>query len=106
MRSPRIRAALIMPCLAISLAAYAHSDDLAPVDPAAPTDFRVTLPAPPDGVTACLKTGFPAIPDRDLTTSDVVRIIGKAKLQNRAKSACGPRALAWIKAVQRDFAKP
>ena len=79
---------------------------MAPVDPATPTDFRVTLPAPPEGVAACLKTDFPAIPDRDLTTSDVVRIIGKAKLQDRAKSACGRRALAWIEAVQRDFAKP
>ena len=66
----------------------------------------MTLPAPPDGVAACLKPSFPMIPDRDLTTADVVRIIGKAKIQDRAKTACGRQALAWIEAVQRDYAKP
>ena len=66
----------------------------------------MTLPTPPAGVAACLKPSFPAIPDRDLTTADVVQIIGKAKIQDRAKTACGRRALAWIEAVQRDFAKP
>ena len=105
MRCPVIRAALILPCLATSLAGCATSDPPV-IDPAAPTDIRVTLPVPPAGVAACLKASFPAIPDRDLTTADVVRIIGKAKIQDRAKTACGQRALAWIEAVRRDFAKP
>lgn len=105
MRSPTIRAVLSPLCLAIGLGACAHSEPPA-IDPAAPTDIRVTLPAPPAGVATCLKASFPAIPDRDLTTADVVRIIGKAKIQDRAKTACGQRALAWIEAVRRDFAKP
>jgi hypothetical protein len=66
----------------------------------------VTLPAPPNGVEACLRKSFPEIPDRSLTTGDVVRIIGRAKILDRAKAACGLRALAWIEAVRRDFAKP
>jgi hypothetical protein len=72
----------------------------------APADIRVTLPEPPAGVAACLKRSFPDIPDRALTTADVVRIIGRAKVQDRAKEACGLCALAWINAVRRDFAKP
>lgn len=88
------------------LGGCAHFEADAPaIDPAAPTDIRVTLPAPPAEVAACLRTSFPAIPDRDLTTADVVRIIGRARVQDRAKTACGQRALAWIDAVQRDFAK-
>lgn len=76
------------------------------IDPAAPADIRVTLPAPPEGVEACLRKSFPEIPDRSLTTGDVVRIIGRAKTLDRSKSACGARGLAWIEAVRRDFAKP
>ncbi|MGU3387310.1 hypothetical protein ACLBYG_22560 [Methylobacterium sp. D53M] len=66
----------------------------------------MTLPEPPADVATCLKRSFPEIPDRDLTTADVVRIIGRAKVLDRAKTACGLRALAWIDAVRRDFAKP
>lgn len=76
------------------------------VDPSAPTEIRVTLPEPPAGVATCLKTSFPDIPDRDLTTADVVRIIGRAKLLDREKTRCGQRALSWIAAVRRDLAKP
>jgi hypothetical protein len=72
----------------------------------APADIRVTLPEPPAGVAACLKRSFPEIPDRDLSTGDVVRLIGRAKTLDRSKAACGARALAWIEAVRRDFAKP
>jgi hypothetical protein len=76
------------------------------IDPLAPADIRVTLPEPPEGVAACLRESFPDIPDRSLTRGDVVRIIGRAKVLDRAKAACGGRALTWIEAVRRDFAKP
>ncbi|MCJ2055528.1 hypothetical protein MKL09_03060 [Methylobacterium sp. J-048] len=66
----------------------------------------MALPAPPESVEACLRASFPDIPDRSLTRGDVVRIIGRAKVLDRAKSACGERALAWIAAVRADFAKP
>lgn len=94
-------------CLAISAGGCAHFDDEAPaIDPAAPAEIRVTLPDPPSDVAACLRRSFPEIPDRSLTTGDVVRIIGRAKTQDRAKTACGLRAMAWIQAVRADFAKP
>ncbi|MGU3668196.1 hypothetical protein ACLBX9_28760 [Methylobacterium sp. A49B] len=64
------------------------------------------MPEPPEGVAACLREAFPDIPDRSLTRADVVRIIGRAKVLDRSKAACGERALAWIAAVRRDFAKP
>jgi hypothetical protein len=101
-----IRAAIALACLATCLGACAHSDDLPAIDPAAPADIRVTLPAPPEGVEACLRRSFPKIPDRSLSTGDVVRIIGRAKVLDRSKAACGSRARAWIEAVRRDFAKP
>ncbi len=92
--------------LATCLAACAHSEPIPALDVSAPADIRVTLPAPPADVAACLKRSFPEIPDRSLTTGDVVRIVGRAKILDRAKTACGQLALAWITAVQRDFAKP
>ncbi|MCJ2067466.1 hypothetical protein MKK75_01365 [Methylobacterium sp. J-030] len=66
----------------------------------------MTLPAPPAGIEACVRASFPEIPDQSLTRSDVVRIIGRAKVLDRSKAACGARAQAWIDAVRRDFAKP
>lgn len=94
-------------CLATGLGACASSRDAAPaIDPAAPIDIRVTLPAAPEGVEACLRARFPEIPDRSLTRGDVVRIIGRAKVLDREKARCSARALAWIDAVRRDFAKP
>ncbi len=92
--------------LATSLAACAHSDGLPVVDPAAPADMRVTLPPPPPDVEACLRRSFPEVPDRDLTSADVVRLIARAKILDREKRACGLRAVAWIAAVRRDFARP
>lgn len=92
--------------LATCLAACVHSDGPPAIDPAAPAEIRVTLPEPPSDVAACLRRSFPEIPDRSLTTGDVVRIVGRAKVLDRAKTACGARALAWIEAVRRDFAKP
>ena len=94
-------------CLGFGLSACAGSRDLAPaIDPAAPADIRVTLPAPPEGIEACVRASFPDIPDRSLTRADVVRIIARAKVLDREKARCSDRALAWIAAVRRDFAKP
>jgi hypothetical protein len=99
-----VRMLAVSACLAISAAGCVHSDGPAAVDPRAP-DFRVTLPAPPEGVEACLRKAFPEIADRAQTQAEVVRIIGQAKVNDRAKTACGLRALAWITAVRRDFAR-
>ncbi len=87
-RAP-VRTLAALACLATSLAACAHSDGAPAVDPLAP-GFRVTLPPAPEGVAACLQRAFPEIPDRALARSDIVRIIGQAKVQDRAKTACGP----------------
>ena len=107
MRSPTIRAAMALACLGISLGGCASFSDAPPaIDPAAPADIRVTLPAPPKGIEACVRASFPDIPDRSLTRGDVVRIIGRAKTLDRQKARCGARAQAWIDAVRRDFAKP
>jgi len=91
--------------LGISLGACARSEPVPALDLAAPADIRVTLPPPPAGIAACLARPFPAIPDRDLTTGDVVGIVGGAKQLDRVKTACGRRALTWVEAVRRDFAK-
>ena len=98
---------MALACLATGLGGCAHSEaDLPAIDPVAPTDIRVTLPAPPEGIEACVRASFPDIPDRSLTRGDVVRIIGRAKMLDRQKARCGARAQAWIDAVRRDFAKP
>jgi|GEM_PF-3416302 len=94
-------------CLSLSAGGCASSRIEPPaIDPAAPLDIRVTLPAPPAGIEACLRGSFPDIPDRSLTQGDVVRIIARAKVLDREKSRCSGRALAWIAAVQHGFAKP
>ncbi len=94
-------------CLGFGLSACAGSKDFVPaIDPAAPAQIRVTMPAPPEGIEACVRPSFPDIPDRSLTRADVVRIIGRAKILDRSKAACGARAQAWIAAVRRDFARP
>ncbi|MGU3386931.1 hypothetical protein ACLBYG_20640 [Methylobacterium sp. D53M] len=102
-----IRAAMASACLGFGLSGCASFRAGPPaINPLAPADIRVTLPEPPEGVTDCLRQSFPEIPDRSLTRGDVVRIIGRAKVLDRAKVACGGRALAWIEAVRREFAKP
>lgn len=68
--------------------------------------MQVTLPPPPAGVEPCLRKSFPEIPDRALSKADVVKIIGQAKVLDRAKTACGERAVEWIRDVRTDFAKP
>lgn len=74
------------------------------VDPIKP-EARVTLPALPDDLRACLRKTFPEIPDRDLTQSDVARILGEAIVLDRAKTACGERALAWIEQTRRALGR-
>ncbi|MGW5960377.1 hypothetical protein [Methylorubrum thiocyanatum] len=81
------------------------TSDLPPVDPRLGADIRVTLPMPPEGVGPCLRRSFPEIPDRALTRADVVRIIGQAKVLDRAKTACGERAVRWIEDVRATFAR-
>lgn len=83
------------------------SSDPAPIDLSAPaeTAYRVTLPTPLEGVEACLRKAFPEIPDKDLTTREMIRILGKAIVQDKAKTACGLRAVAWIERVRRDLAR-
>lgn len=105
MTCARIRTLAALACLATSLAACAHSDGAPAVDPLAP-GIRVTLPQAPEGIAPCLQRAFPEIPDRALSRADIVRIVGQAKVLDRAKTACGLRALDWIEAVRADFAKP
>ncbi|WP_158684236.1 hypothetical protein [Methylobacterium sp. 285MFTsu5.1] len=90
-----------------SLAACATSEGPAPVSPlvAAHDAYRVTLPPAPEGVEPCLRKAFPEIPDRALTRRDIVRIVGEAKVQDHAKTACGLRALEWIRRVRSDLAR-
>jgi hypothetical protein len=88
--------------IATSLAACVTSNGPAPVTG---SGYRVALPAAPAGVEACLRRAFPEIPDRALTKADVVRIIGEAKVLDRSKTACGERAVSWIRDVRRDLAK-
>ncbi|KQP11140.1 hypothetical protein ASF28_08840 [Methylobacterium sp. Leaf99] len=86
------------------LAACVTSDGPALIDSRAP-GIRVTLPDAPADVGPCLRQTFPEIPDRALTRADIVRIIGAAKVLDRAKTACGARAVAWIEDVRRDLAR-
>lgn len=99
-----MRALLASAFLAATLAACTTSDGPPAVDPRAP-DIRITMPDAPVDVGPCIRQAFPDIPDRSLTRTDIVRIIGTAKVLDRAKTRCGERALAWITAVRRDLAK-
>jgi hypothetical protein len=57
------------------------------------------LPPIPADLQACLTRQFPAIPARALTRDDVFKIIVDAKRLDKAKTACGVRAIDWMKAV-------
>lgn len=104
MRSAPIRTAIACACLGTCLAGCVTSDGPAAFDPRAP-GIRVTLPDAPSDVGSCLRQAFPDIPDRSLTRADIIRIIGAAKVLDRAKTACGARAVAYIDAVRRDLAR-
>lgn len=105
MLSPKTRIAIASALTAVSLGACVSSDGPPAIDPGAPRSIAVTLPAAPAGITPCLRQAFPEIPDSALSKADVVRIIGAAKVLDRAKTACGERAVRWIEAVRRDFAR-
>lgn len=66
---------------------------------------RPALPAPPADLAACFARAFPEIPARAFGRGEAVRIIANAKLLDRAKSACGERALAWAADVQREYGR-
>ncbi|MGU3284694.1 hypothetical protein [Methylobacterium mesophilicum] len=66
---------------------------------------RPVLPVPPD-VKVCFAKAFPEIPADGFSRITAVRIIAEAKLLDRAKSACGNRALAWIDDVTAQFGRP
>ncbi len=67
---------------------------------------RPAIPAPPADLAACFARAFPEIPDRAFGRAEAVRIIANAKLLDRAKSACGGRALAWIADVHAEYGRP
>ncbi|MGE8128505.1 hypothetical protein ACQKQD_16140 [Methylobacterium sp. NPDC080182] len=66
---------------------------------------RPVLPPVPADLEACLHREFPEIPERAFGRRDAVRIIADAKLLDRAKPACGDRALHWMKAVVAAFGR-
>ncbi|UYW28242.1 hypothetical protein OKC48_06900 [Methylorubrum extorquens] len=67
---------------------------------------RPALPPIPADLEACLHRSFPEIPARAFGRREAVRIIADAKLLDRAKSACGDRALEWMKGVSAAFGRP
>lgn len=67
---------------------------------------RPAIPAPPADLAACFARAFPEIPDRAFGRAEAVRIIANAKLLDRAKTACGERALAWIAQVRAEYGRP
>lgn len=72
-----------------------------PLDVAA----RPAIPAPPADLAACFARAFPEIPERAFGRAEAVWIIANAKLVDRAKSACGERALAWIETVRVEYGR-
>jgi len=63
------------------------------------------LPPVPADLAACFARAFPEIPDAAFGRAAAVRIIATAKLLDRAKSACGGRALAWIADVHAEYGR-
>lgn len=66
---------------------------------------RPALPPVPSDLQACFARTFPEIPDAAFGRAAAVRIIANAKLLDRAKSACGGRALAWIADVHAEYGR-
>lgn len=83
--------------LATWLAGCVHSER--------PPAGRITLPTVPRDLAPCFRAPFPAIPDRDLTRADVVGIVGRAKVLDRRKTACGDRAVAWGTRVVESYGR-
>ncbi|SFU93356.1 hypothetical protein SAMN02799631_03235 [Methylobacterium sp. 174MFSha1.1] len=67
---------------------------------------RPAIPAPPADLAGCFARAFPEIPDRAFGRAEAVRIIADAKLLDRAKAACGGRALSWITDVRAEYGRP
>lgn len=88
--------------------AIAFCFGLAGCGPDAPPDLsaRPQLPAIPADLEACLHREFPEIPPRAFGRREAVRIIADAKLLDRVKTACGDRAMAWMKEVVAAFGRP
>lgn len=61
--------------------------------------IRITPEIPPD-LSSCFEKQFPIIPDRDLTSRDIVRIISDAKRLDKIKTSCGERAIIWMKDIK------
>jgi hypothetical protein len=85
--------------LKATLLAGCASSDLSP-PPAA-----VTLPPVPADLRGCLERTFPDIPATAFGSRQAVRIIAEAKLLDRAKTACGLRAVAWIEGVVQEYGR-
>lgn len=67
---------------------------------------RAELPPVPADLAPCIHQAFPEIPVTAFGRRDAVRIIASAKLVNRAKTACGDRALSWMNEVVAAFGRP
>lgn len=89
-----MRAAVLVLALTIGACQPREAIDLA---------ARPALPPVPTDLAACFARTFPEIPDAAFGRAAAVRIIANAKLLDRAKSACGTRALAWIADVHAEF---
>lgn len=90
---------LLVLALCLAVGACAHGVTL---DPSA----RPDLPEPPADLAPCLRATFPEIPETGFGSRRAALIIADAKLLDRAKTACGERALSWIEDVRREFGKP
>ncbi|SDM67950.1 hypothetical protein SAMN05216360_10391 [Methylobacterium phyllostachyos] len=66
---------------------------------------RAALPPVPADLEACIHRTFPEIPARAFGRREAVGIIADAKLLDRAKTACGERALLWMNAVTAEFGR-
>ncbi|ARO54058.1 hypothetical protein B2G69_07800 [Methylorubrum zatmanii] len=68
--------------------------------------IRPELPPIPADLDACLHRAFPEIPSRAFGRREAVQLIADAKLLDRAKTACGDRALHWMTDVVKAFGRP
>lgn len=93
-------------CLAIAfLTPLAACGD--PVGRVAPdVSARPVLPPIPADVRICFAKSYPKLPADAFGRIAAVQIIGEAKILDRAKSACGNRALDWIDDVTKQFGRP
>lgn len=67
---------------------------------------RPDIPPVPADLAACFARSFPEIPDRAFGRAEAVRLLADAKLLDRAKTACGERALTWIAGVRAAYGRP